>query len=449
MIKKLRLKFILVSMLSVTIVLAALIGVINVTNYRNVVRSADRILAILTDGGGRFPGTGSRQGTYETDPNGKRIPRRNRRSPRSDDVISRVARSINGEGDENSPELRYESRFFSVTLSGSGTVTATRTDRISAVDSEDAAQMATEIYKEGKVIGFKENYRFRKTVSPKDGSILIVFYDCGRSLGSARSFLFTSIGISLICLLLVYILLAISSKAVIRPAAEAYEKQRRFITDAGHELKTPLAIINADADVLEMELGESADGTENEWLEDIRKQTAKLTELTGNLIYLAKTEEGSKEAFTFVEFPLSDVILQEAESFRAPVQSAGKTLETDISEGISLNGDQRAIRQLVGIFLDNAIKYSAEGSTILLKLKSSGRNVELCVTNKTITPVTKENMKHMFDRFYRSDESRNSATGGHGIGLSIAKSIVEGHRGRISANSQDGLIITITAVLPS
>ena len=442
MIKKLRAKFILVSMLAVTLVLVMLIGVINVINYKSVVRSADRILSMLTDGGGRFPG---RTGNSENNRDSKRTRNRPRRD---EDLVRRLTRSINGEGETNSPELRYESRFFSVTLSSDGKITATRTDRISAVDSEDAAEMAKEIYKSGRDHGFKGDYRYRMTTE-KDGSLLIIFYDCGRSLGNARSFLLTSVLISLICLLLVFILIALFSKAVIRPAAEAYEKQKQFITDAGHELKTPLAIINADADVLDIELGESEDGSGNEWLEDIRKQTARLTELTGSLIYLAKTEEGTKDAFTFVDFPVSDVIAQEVDSFKAPAQSAGKSLEIKIEEGLSMNGDQKAIRQLTDIFLDNAIKYSPEGGVISVKLKGSGRNIELIVTNQSVNPVTKENLKHMFDRFYRADASRNSSTGGYGIGLSIAKSVVEAHKGKISAYSQDGSSVTMSAVIPS
>ena len=446
MIRKLRLKFILVSMLSVTIVMVLLIGVINIMNYRSVVKSADRILAMLTDGGGRFPGIVNR--SQDTSSNRSRTG--SRRDTRNPEDFLRWMTRFSGEDNENNPELRYESRFFSVTLNLRGEVISTRTDRISAVDSEDAALMAREIYTSGKVVGFKGDYRFRKTINPNNNMILIIFYDCGRSLSNVRSFLFTSIAISVICLLMVYILIAISSKAVIRPAADAYEKQRQFITDAGHELKTPLAIINADADVLEMELGGDGDEeSSNEWLADIRKQTARLTELTGNLIYLAKTEEGTKEAFTFVDFPISDVIAQEVDSFKGPAQAAGKAIDAKIDDNLSMNGDQKAIRQLVDIFLDNAIKYSPEGGTITVKLKKSGRYIGLSVTNSTKTPVTKENIKHMFDRFYRADESRNSETGGYGIGLSIAKSIVEVHKGKISANVPESGKLTMSAVMPS
>ena len=444
MIKRLRRKFILVSMLSVTVVLVLLIGIINIMSYRSVVRSADGILTMLTDGGGRF--RENNQGTRETNPDGSRSSRTGSR--RREDFFFRMTRSINGEGREDSPEIRYESRFFSVIISTNGNITATRTDRISAIDSETAAEMGISVNKSGKERGFVGDYRFRKSTFP-DGSVIVIFYDCGRSLENARSFLMISIGISLICLLLVYILIAVFSKAVIRPAAEAYEKQKQFITDAGHELKTPLAIINADADVLEMEIPEAEDGTPNEWLEDIRKQTARLTELTGSLIYLAKTEEGTKEAFTFVDFPVSDVANQEVESFKARAQAAGLTIDAKIEEGLTMNGDQRAFRQLLGVLLDNAVKYSVDGGTINVKLKKSGKNIGLSVTNISKNPVSKENLKHLFDRFYRSESSHNSETGGYGIGLSIAKSIVEAHKGKINATSSDGEKFTITAVLPS
>jgi signal transduction histidine kinase len=448
-IKKLRRKFILVSMLSITVVLVLLIGIINFMSYRTVVRNADGILTMLTDGGGRFRenNPAQRNTPGETNPDGTRTSRR-RPAGRREDVFIRMVRSLNGEETEESPEVRYESRFFSVIISPNGDIRSTRTDRISAIDSDTAAEMGVSVNKSGRERGFVDDYRFRKSVT-SDGSVLVIFYDCGRSLDNMRSFLIISIGISLICLLLVYILIAVFSKAVIRPAAEAYEKQKQFITDAGHELKTPLAIINADADVLEMELPESEDGTPNEWLGDIRKQTARLTELTGNLIYLAKTEEGTKDAFTFVEFPVSDVALQEVESYKSRAQAAGLSIESKIEDGLVMNGDQRAFRQLIGVFLDNAVKYSTDGGTIHVKLRRSGKNIGLSVTNNSKDPVSKDNLKHLFDRFYRADSSHNSATGGYGIGLSIAKSIVEAHKGKITATSSDGEKFTITAVLPS
>ena len=261
---------------------------------------------------------------------------------------------------------------------------------------------------------------------------------CGRSLNNARSFLWISIFISLIGLLIVFALIAITSKAVVKPAAEAYEKQKRFITDAGHELKTPLAVINADCDVLEME------NAGNEWIADIRKQTERLTGLTGRLIYLAKTEEGSKQKMTMIDFPLSDCISEEVESFKGLARASGKTITSEIADGLSYNGDQRAIEELVSILMDNAVKYSPEGGNIEVSLHKQGSKIIFRVYNDTKEPVPADVIKHMFDRFYRADSSRNSETGGYGIGLSIAKGITGSHGGKINAASKDkGIIITV------
>ena len=420
MIKRLRRKFIILSMLSVTLVLVVLIASINVFNFRKVVRNSDEVLEMLIENKGAFPD--------EEQPEGRPPEER-------------------GDGDGNgggrrggqmSPEMKYETRFFKVVLDNDGNVLSTDTGKIASVDSSEAAELAGEVFSSGKTSGFKGDYRFRRITD--DNETLIIFHDCGRGLDNARSFLGISIVISLIGLLIFFVLIAVSSKAVIKPAAEAYEKQKRFITDAGHELKTPLAVINADCDVLEME------SEDNEWLADIRKQTKRLTSLTNSLIYLAKTEEGSKNDVIRIDFPLSDIVSEEVESFKGLARSSGKDIETEITPDISYNGDQKAITQLISILLDNAIKYSPEGGHINVSLNKSGSKTILAVSNDTTEQVTKENTDRMFDRFYRTDESRNSETGGYGIGLSIAKGIAEAHRGKIYA-SGSGRSIVITVEL--
>lgn len=414
MIKRLRKKFIIISMLSVTLVLAVLIAAINLFNYRDVVRNADDILEMLISNEGSFPD--------EEPPGGRQPEERDNRGGRRDGQMS--------------PEMKYETRFFKIVLDNDGNVLSIDTGKIAAVDSSEAAKLAGEVFSSGKTGGFKGDYRYKRSTA--GDSTLIVFYDCGRSLDNARSFLGISVVISLIGLVIVFALIAVSSKAVIKPAAEAYEKQKRFITDAGHELKTPLAVINADCDVLEME------SEENEWIADIRKQTERLTSLTNSLIYLAKTEEGSKTDAVRIDFPLSDIVSEEAESFKGLARSSGKSIEATVTPDISYNGDQKAITQLVSILLDNAIKYSPEGGLIKVSLKKNGSKIILAVSNDTTEPVTKENTDRMFDRFYRTDQSRNSETGGYGIGLSIAKGITEAHRGKIHASgSGKSIVVTV------
>ena len=269
---------------------------------------------------------------------------------------------------------------------------------------------------------------------------MMIFVDCGRNLHAARSFLLTSVGISLAGFVAVSLLLYILSARIVKPISDAYEKQAQFITNASHDLKTPITIIDADADVLEMELGE------NEWLQDIGRQTRRLAGLIDELVCLSRMEE--KDAhIQMIDFPVSDVVSETAQSFEAAAIAQEKILTIEIQPMLSLCGDEKAMRQLTSILLDNALKYSTDKGTISLSLKKSDRFVCLSVCN-TCDPVSPEDIKHLFDRFYRADKSRNSQTGGYGIGLSIAKAIVTAHKGTIFAASPDEHSLRITAKFP-
>ena len=206
-------------------------------------------------------------------------------------------------------------------------------------------------------------------------------------------------------------------------------------------MKTPLTIISADTDLAEMECGE------NEWLEDIRRQAQRLTGLTEDFIYLSRMEE-AQPRLQFLEFPISDVVEEMAQSFLAPARSQDKKLEIEVKPMISCNGDEKAVRQLVSILMDNALKYAPPGGHLTLRLERQGRTVVLTVSNTTVYPVDKESLEHLFDRFYRADQSRNTQTGGYGLGLSIAKSIVSAHRGKIRAESPVPDLLTIVVSLP-
>lgn len=219
--------------------------------------------------------------------------------------------------------------------------------------------------------------------------------------------------------------------------AESYAKQKRFITDAGHELKTPLTIISSNTDVLEMTQGE------NEWTASIKSQVKRLAKLTNDLVSLSRLdEENSKLIMT--DFSLSDAVTEALEPYKKLAEQNGKRLDAFVQLNISYTGNEDSIRKLVGILADNAIKYSSVGGAITVSLKQSGRGAALQFSNP-VDSIEKGNHDIMFERFYRSDESRSSETGGYGIGLSIAKAIVLSHRGKIGARSDDGrsLIITV------
>lgn len=422
MIKKLRRKLIAACMLSLAVVLLVILGGVNLVSYQKVVADADAVLSLLAANGGVFPKGHQDQGER---PEEGVPPVLGKKDPFAPRILS--------------PETPYESRFFSVVLGEDGQVLETDMDQIAAVDREEAAAYAQGVAQSGRDAGFWGNYRY--LLSQEEGVSRVIFLDCGRSLSSFRSTLLASVALSLLGLLAVLVLLLILSHRIVRPVAESYEKQKQFITDAGHELKTPMTIISADADLLEMECGE------NQWLTDIRRQAQRLTGLTNDLIYLSRMEE-EQPKLQVIQFPLSDLAEEMAQSFAAPAQSQGKELEVSVQPMLSCTGDEKAIRQLISILLDNALKYSPQGGKLALKLEKQGRGVLLTVSNTTAQPMERDKLSHLFDRFYRTDQSRSSQTGGYGLGLSIARSIVLAHKGKIRAESPDGTSLSVAVTLP-
>ncbi|MCC8140370.1 MAG: HAMP domain-containing histidine kinase [Lachnospiraceae bacterium] len=423
MIKKLRIKLVAASMLSLLIVLAVIMGIVGMLNYREIVEDADSTLAILAANEGSFPG------------GAETLPEKN-----GQDGADGAAPPENAPRGKRqvSPELPYESRYFSVLLDSDGNVLSTDMKRIAAVDEDTAIVYANSIFTSGKERGFVSAYRYVLVTS--DEGTRVIFLDCGRSLDTFRNFAVTGVGVAAAGLLAVFLLMIVLSGRIVKPFSESYEKQKRFITDAGHELKTPLTIINADTEILGMDFGD------NEWLDDIRSQTGRLTELTNSLILLSRMEEEQAQ-YQMIEFPLSDVVEESAHSFRNLALTQQKTLSSEIQPMISFCGDENSIRRLVGILLDNAVKYCTEQGEIRLTLEKQKNAVRLSVYN-TSEPVSEEQLAHLFDRFYRTDSSRNSRTGGYGLGLSIAAAIVRVHKGKIWAATEDGRSLIITVTLP-
>lgn len=414
MIHKLRIRLILASMLSLLIVLTVIYGLIGILNYKNIVTDADSILFILQENGGSFVvDAPPRDDRFQTD-----------NHPKDEHPFS--------------PELPYESRYFSVFLTKDGTVSSVNTGKIAAVDTETAIEYAKTVAQDRKKSqGFLSDYRY--SIYDTENEIRIIFLDCGREMRSFRRFLFTSAGVCAVGFLSVLLLMICLSARIVKPFSENYEKQKQFITDAGHELKTPLTIIDADADVLEMDVGE------NEWISDIRNQTKRLAQLTNSLIFLARMEE--QPQVTKIEFPISDLVEETTETIQTLAKKHNKTISSCIQPMISMTGDEKAIQQLVTILLDNAVKYSDDKGKIEISLKRQKNTVFLSVFN-TVDTITQENLEHLFDRFYRTDKSRNSQTGGYGLGLSIALAIVNAHKGKITASTQDGKSLCITVAFP-
>lgn len=408
MIRKLKYKFVILAMTALFALLLAIVTGMNIINYTSVVKESDSVLSLLSQNRGKFPETVGR-------PNDKLPPK-------------------------FSPETPYESRYFTVFFNKANDITDVDIRKIASVDKEKAIELAEKIIEENKIKGFVGEYRYM-TVSDPNG-MHITFLDCGRRLDSFHRFLISSVVMSTIGLAIVLIVILILSDRIIRPIAEAYEKQKQFITDAGHEIKTPLTVINANVDILETELGE-----DNESLGDIKVQVKRLKTLTEDLVMLSRMEEAENK-LQKIEFPISEVVMETADAFRTLAENENKEFICTIEPMLTFNGNDKAIRQLVSVFLDNALKYSQNGGRIELTLARQNRTIILSVFNTTDFEINSEQLKYVFDRFYRTDASRNSESGGHGIGLSVAKAIVTNHSGKINAATKDGKSFLVTAYFP-
>ncbi len=434
MIRKLRVRFIILSTASLLLLLGIIVISSSVLTYRELVENADRVLAMLAENGVhplpelppeqvRFPGTDAEKRDKEfMGPFGRR---------------------------PLSPESMYEARFFAVVLSAEGQVLRVDTQRIVMVDETEAGDYGEAAYRKKGARGFIGEFRYQKLTgenSDSDHEMCVLFLDCGRNLFTFKHSLMINCLISFLGLVAVFIVIVVISGKIVRPVSESYEKQKQFISVAGHEIRTPVTIIDADAELLAMEIGDG-----NEWLQDICKQTKRMAVLTDNLLTLSRMDE-HRQQYTMIDFPISDVVEETVLSFQALAHSRNRNIMTEIAPMLSFHGDEGSVRQLVGILLDNAIKYireQADGGCedILLKLGKKGRSLCLSVSNSS-EPVSEEQLKRFFERFYRTEQSRDSETGGYGLGLSIARSIVEAHRGKITASAPAAGTVRITVVLP-
>lgn len=402
MIKKLQQRFIVIAVSAVAAVLLIIMGLICVANYSEIISDADSTLSMLEQNNGNYPkfdNNKPKQGM--------------------------------------SPEAQFETRFFAVYLNKYGETVSANTGSIAAVATDQALEYAEEIYESGSQKGFLGVYRY--SVSQTDTGTMVLFLDCSRGLDIFYKFLETSLAVSVVGILGVFVIVLLLSKRAIKPIADSYEKQKHFITDAGHELKTPLTVINASADVLEMTQGE------NEWTQSIRNQVVRLTELTNSLVSLARMDEHDSKLL-MTDFSISDAVAESLEPFSRLASQQGKSFEMNIQKNISFAGNEETIRKLVGILVDNAIKYSGEKGEIAVTLKSVSKGPMLQMKN-SVDEISKGSHDELFERFYRGDDSRSSEIVGYGIGLSIAKAIVHAHKGKITARSEDGKSLLISVLL--
>ena len=442
MINKLRRKFVLIAVLSLFVVELVIVGVINGLNFYNVNEQANTLLQLISDGGGKFPDTltGEQIKRYEKKKaydSETSEPSSGEEKPEPPDADKRnKSTKVIGAG-EVDLETRYSTRYFTVTTNLENDIKQINTSRIAAVSAKEAKSYAQDILDSDSKTGYTDNYKY--LITTKGEEKLVIFVDMNSDIQTARNFFFISLLVAFGSLVVVTVLVAVFSKRAIRPAVENMERQKRFIVDAGHEIKTPLAIISANTEVIEM-----LDGG-NEWLESIKHQTKRLSDLVQRLLKLAKMEDEVIQEMVVTEFNISDAVADTAEPFITLAKSKNKDIELDIAEGLRFTGDEASVRELVSILTENAVKYAVENTTIKISLSRHGRETHLSVFNKG-EPISEESLERLFDRFYREDSSRTRETGGSGIGLSIARSIVTAHKGSISTKNTDGGIL-FTAVL--
>ena len=411
--KKLRLKMIGIVFASVvaafmvmTIILVMCFGA-----YRN--RQADQITAMISENNGTVP----QLKDYK-------------QQQKNSQAFERYFNNYN-------EDSSYRTRFFRIFLDEDKKVTNVNMDHIAAVDEKKAVRMTKmAMLRRGKV-GLVGSYRYRKEY--KDGQVRsIIFLDCKENQSFYHLAVTITITVSTLLTCLITVIFAIASKRAVRPFEINSNRQKQFITDASHELKTPLAIISANAEVLQYK------GGGNDWTQNILHQTKHMGKLINQLLVLAKLDE-VQEKSEKQEADLKLLLEETIEPFEEVATQKKVTLKLHLEEGVTIRVNREQIAQLVSILTENAAKYVNDGGKIVWRLTKTQHGAVLVVKNTTEKELP--DTKRMFDRFYRSDSSRSSKTGGQGIGLSIAKKIVDSHKGSITAKAGDGMV-TFRVSLP-
>ncbi len=393
MIYKLRQKFIKICIISFVTVFILLLFSIYLVTTMQTNRQLDMLADVLSENDGRFP----EWNNFEGRPNRPMIP------------------------DGMNKETPFTTRFFTVRFDKSGNLISADIAFIASVTKEEAIDYAEDAISKRGERGWMGNLRYK--VYNTDRGQAVIFVNGLDARESNREFMLAASTVFVISSFVIIVLIILISKHAVKPASESYEKQKRFITDANHELKTPLTLIRTNLDIMEKEIGT------NEWLTDIKEESKIMTELVNRLVTLARMDEDGTK-LEKEPFPLSEAVLDTVYTFASHIEKEQKKLLVNIPEGIRYNGNEGAIRQLVSILFDNAVKYCDDKGVIGIALYG-GKRPTIIVDN-SYSAVASISLDKLFDRFYRADTARTYGNG-FGIGLSIAKGIVEKHHGTIRA----------------
>lgn len=405
MTKRLTKQIIVLSMVCMGVILAVIVAAMNVINYKNLITDLDEINHILIR---------SVDDNFETIEGEK--------SKNKENTIRRIK---NG------------SRYFRVSFDEDGNAFRIRKRYVDYLSNEEITKYAKTILRSEQKSGFIGEFRYHREAFGNQTRVVGIY--AHDKLEDFNSFLKTSILMAVIGYVIVYVILRYGVRRFVEPIEEANRKQRRFIADAGHEIKTPLAVISVNVDVLKMEQ------EENECLDDISKQVKRLNNLTQDLLYLTNMGEVEKE-FETKKLDFSQLLKDAEHVFKTMAEHEGKKITSRITEHLSVKGNPEMLDKLIYILFDNAVKYATENSEISVSLKEEKKMVCLEMGNETQEEI--EKAEEVFERFYRAKNSRESDKAGYGIGLSIAKSAVELHKGSIEVQLLDEHYFMVRVLLP-
>ncbi len=290
-----------------------------------------------------------------------------------------------------------------------------------------------------------EDEHWTFSITPIMNGYRLVFLDTTSQYGILKTLIYTFLFVALIMFIIIYFISRFFANKSIQPVQEAFEKQKQFVADASHELKTPLAVINTNVDVLLSNKQDTID-SQSKWLNYIKSESERMAKLTNDLLYLTQMDN-SNNKMIYSKFSMSEAVENIILTMEAVIFEHNLSLNYDLEPALFIHGNDEQIRQVVMILLDNAIKYTNKNGTISIALNRQNTDIILSITN-TGEGIALEHLKKIFDRFYRTDKSRSRQLGGYGLGLSIAKAIVDQHIGKIYAESTVNEKTTFFVKLP-
>lgn len=328
---------------------------------------------------------------------------------------------------EDSPMFKL-STFYTVAFSYDGNVIEIKNEPPTIHSDDDLVDLAEKVIISGKEKGTENNLSFY--MMDKSGYVLVTFMDNTIVNENAITLFRYTLIFGAFALILFFFLSKFLAEKIVNPLEESYEKQKQFVSDAGHELKTPVSVVSANAELLERELGD------NQWLKNIQYENERMGVLISQLLDLARTENVTPQMETL---DLSHLVSGEVLPFESVAFEKGLEIKTDIKENIKVTGNSTQLKQLVSILLDNAVKHTNEKGDVFCKLTKENNFATISVINKG-DEIPKEHREKLFERFYRVDDARNSESNHYGLGLAIAKAIADSHKGKIEVLCYDGLV---------